>query len=89
MSTDFKLANPKQEPFTERKETVVRIKEPFKFKAVPFAAGHRIEFTVNLSWEEVDAMDDKDGPVVQGLRKMVKMVEEELGSHVIGVDKKE
>ncbi len=89
MSTDFKLANSKQEPFTERKETVVRIKEPFKFKAVPFAAGHRIEFTVNMSWEEVDSMLAEDGPIIQGIRKMTAIIENEMGSHVIGVDKKE
>ena len=85
----FRIANPKEEPFTERKETVVRMKEPFKFKAVPFAAGHRIEFTVNLGWEEIDSLDEKEGPVVQGIRKMTKIIENEMGSHVIGVDKKE
>ncbi len=85
----FKLRREEKEPFTERKETVVRMKEPFKFKAVPFAAGYRIEFTVNMGWEEVDSLDEENGPVVQGIRKMKKIIETEMESHVIGVDKKE
>ena len=72
---------------TELKETKVMLAEPLKFKVKAFADGHKIEFTLNMNWAQVDTMLEEKGAVVQGIRNLIKLVESEMGSHVIGLER--
>ena len=70
---------------TERRETTVRLNEPFKIKAVKRTGGHAIEWTMNLNWSQVDSMLDKEGPIIQGIENAMKIIETTMKSRVVDV----
>ncbi|UVF62378.1 hypothetical protein [Nitrososphaeria virus YSH_174770] len=74
--------------FHETKEVVTRLREPFKIKAVPYATtkvrGHQIQVEMNLSWEEIDKMREKDSPVEHMIKNMIEIIEIDLQSEYLG-----
>jgi len=74
--------------FHETKEVVTRLREPFKIKAVPYATtkvrGHQIQVEMNLSWEEIDMMREKDSPVEHMIKNMIEIIEIDLQSEYLG-----
>ena len=78
-----------QTGFSESKTTTVVLHEPLTFKALPFKDGYRIEFSVKLHWSQVDSMKDPDMPIIQGLSNMIHIIENELHSKVLGMERKD
>ena len=77
--------------FHETKEITSRLKEPIKFKLVPYKtqkeSGHQIQVEMNLSWEQIDTMKDKQGAIVIGISNCISLIENELKSTYLGVYK--
>ena len=46
----------RQEPF-EKKETTLKLNEPFKISVKSFAKGHKVEFTINMNPDNSIHMD--------------------------------
>lgn len=46
----------RQEPF-EKKETTLKLNEPFKISVKSFAKGHKVEFTINMNPDNPIHMD--------------------------------
>ena len=76
-----------EEKFTEIKKVTSYLNEPIKFKIVPFAKGHSIEVTMNLNWSQVDQMNDKEGPVRQGIANCMTLIVGDLKSTVLRVNR--
>lgn len=74
--------------FHETKEVVTRLREPIKFKIVPYATtkvrGHQIQVEMNLSWDQIDSMNIKVGPIRQGVSNCIKLIEDDLKSEYLG-----
>lgn len=88
IAPEFETKNPidiQKEGITEKKETVVRLHEPFKIKAVKRSGGHAIEWTMNLAWSDVDGMMDKEGPILQGISNATKIIEGPMRSRVVEI----
>ena len=81
----------KENPFTEHKEVVSRLKEPIKFKIIPYKtqkeSGHQIQVEMNLSWEQIDSMKNKDGAIIQGISNCISLIENEMKSTYLGTVK--
>lgn len=85
---DFKVQNPvdpQKEGILDKRETVVKLHEPFKIKAVKRSGGHAIEWTMNLAWSDIDSMLDKEGPILQGISNAMKIIEGEMRSRVVEI----
>ena len=78
-------------PFTEHKEVVSRLREPIKFKIIPYKTqketGHQIQVEMNLSWDQIDNMKNKEGPIIQGISNCISIIENDLKSTYLGVIK--
>lgn len=79
--------------FHETKTITTGLKEPIKFKLVPYKtqkeAGHQIQVEMNLSWEQIDGMTDKEGPILQGISNCISIIENDLKSTYLGAIKNE
>jgi len=75
--------------FHETKEVTTRLREPLKIKAVPYKTqkevGHQIQFELNLSWDQVDQMKNKEGEIVKCIENMKSLIENEMESKYLGV----
>ena len=75
-------------PFTEHKEIVSRLKEPIKIKAVPYATtkvrGHQIQVEMNISWDQIDELRGKESPIYQLIGNMIELIEGPLKSTYLG-----
>ena len=71
----------------EEKKVTSYLNEPLKFRIVPFAKGHSIEVVMNLNWSQVDQMNDKEGPIRQGIANCMTLIVEDLHSTVLRVNK--
>lgn len=78
----------KENPFTEHKEVVSRLREPIKIKAIPYATtkvrGHQIQVEMNLSWEQIDEMTGKDSYVTNMINNMISIIEGPMRSEYLG-----
>ena len=74
--------------FHETKEVTTRLKEPIKFKLVPYKtqkeSGHQIQVEMSLSWDQIDSMGNKEGPIIQGITNCIKIIESDLKSTYLG-----
>ena len=72
----------------ETKEIVTRLREPIKFKLVPYKtqkeAGHIIQVEFNMSWEQIDSINNKEGPINQGILNCISVIEGSLRSKYVG-----
>lgn len=72
----------------QTKEITTRLKEPIKFKLVPYKTtkeqGHQIQVEFNLSWDQIDSIKDKNGPIIQGISNCIKIIENDLKSTYLG-----
>jgi hypothetical protein len=79
--------------FHETKEVVSRLREQYKFKIKAYKtqkeSGHILEFDGNLSADEIDSMLDKDGPIVQGIKNCIAIIEGPMQSKYLGMVKDE
>ena len=77
--------------FHETKEITSRLREPIKFKLVPYKtqkeSGHQIQVEFNISWEQIDGIKDKGGPIAQGISNCIHLIEEDLKSTYLGTVK--
>ena len=77
--------------FHQTKEVTTRLREPIKFKIVPYKTtkenGHMIQVEMNLSWDQIDNMGNKDGPIIQGISNCINLIENSLKSTYLGVSK--
>lgn len=77
--------------FHETKEITSRLKEPIKFKIIPYKTqketGHQIQVEMNLSWDQIDNMKNKEGPIIQGISNCISLIENDLKSTYLGVIK--
>ena len=77
--------------FHQTKEITTRLREPIKFKLVPYKtqkeSGHQIQVEFNLDWSQIDSIADKDGSIVQGISNCIKLIEGPLQSTYLGVYK--
>lgn len=74
--------------FHQTKEVVTRLREPIKFKIVPYKTtkenGHMIQVEFNLDWSQIDGIKDKNGPIIQGISNCIKVIEQDLKSTYLG-----
>lgn len=74
--------------FHETKEITTRLREPIKFKLVPYKtqkeSGHQIQVEFNLDWSQIDSIGDKEGPIAQGIINCIKLIENDLKSAYLG-----
>lgn len=72
----------------ETKEIVTRLREPIKFKLVPYKtqkeAGHIIQVEFNMSWDQIDKINDVQGPINQGILNCISVIEGTLKSKYVG-----
>lgn len=72
----------------ETKEIVTRLREPIKFKLVPYKtqkeAGHIIQVEFNLNWDQIDKINDVQGPINQGILNCISVIEGSLKSKYVG-----
>jgi gluconate kinase len=75
--------------FTEKKEVVTRLYEPYKFSVKAHRTqkeqGHYIEFTFNTDAFGVDTIDDDSGVIVIAIDKLKTVIERDLNSKYLGV----
>jgi len=75
--------------FTEKKEVVTRLYEPYKFSVKAHRTqkeqGHYIEFTFNTDAFGVDTIDDDSGVIVIAIDKLKTVIERDLNSTYLGV----
>ena len=78
-----------ENPFTEHKEIVSRLREPLKIKAVPYATtklrGHQIQLELNLSWDQIDQLTGKDSYIIQLVENMKEIITGPMESKYLGV----
>ena len=74
------------EQITERKETIMKLNEPYKLKLVPYAKGYQLEITANLSSSQVDGMLNPDGEIVQLIKNGKKLITDTLGAVILKVE---
>jgi len=74
------------EVFTEKKEVLTRLKEPYKIKLVPFAKGYQLEVTANLNSSQIDTMLNTDGEIIQLIENGKKLITEILKAPILIVD---
>jgi len=74
------------EVFTEKKEVLTRLKEPYKIKLVPFAKGYQLEVTANLNSSQIDTMLNPDGEIIQLIENGKKLITEILKAPILIVD---
>lgn len=80
-------------PFTEHKEVVSRLREPLKIKTVaitstdPAKQGHMLECTANVSWGEIDEMDTNMRAMIKVWIEIIEgpVSEGGMGSKYMGV----
>jgi len=73
--------------FHETKEVTTRLREPLKIKAVPYRGkepGHMIEITMNLSWDQIDLMTDKESDIISMIENMKTLIEGPMQSSYLG-----
>jgi hypothetical protein len=74
--------------FHETKEITTRLREPIKFKLVPYKtqkeAGHIIQVEFNLSWDQIDTINTENGPIQQGILNCISTIEGPLRSKYVG-----
>ena len=79
----------KENPFTEHKEVVSRLREPLKIKAIPYATtklrGHQIQLELNLSWDQIDQLTGKESYIIQLVENMKTIIEGPMASKYLGV----
>lgn len=77
----------------ETKEVTSRLREPLKFKIVPYKtqkeAGHIIQVELNVSWDQIDGMTNLDGAINQGILKSIELIEGPLQSKYLGATRPE
>ena len=75
-------------PFTEHKEIVSRLREPLKIKAIPYATtklrGHQIQIEMNISWDQIDEMRGKDSHITHLINNMIDIIEGPMKSKYLG-----
>ena len=74
--------------FHETKEITTRLREPLKIKAVPYRGkepGHMIEVSMNLSWDQIDLMTDKESDIVAMIKNMIELIEGPMKSKYLGM----
>ena len=75
--------------FHETKEITTRLHEPYKVKIVPYKtqkeSGHSIEVQLNLSWEQIDGMAEKDSDIINMIENCKKLIEGPLESKYLSV----
>jgi len=74
------------EVYTEKKEVLTRLKEPYKIKLVPFAKGYQLEVTANLNSSQIDTMLNPDGEIIQLIENGKKLITEILKAPILIVD---
>ena len=74
--------------FHETKEITTRLREPIKFKLVPYKtqkeSGHQIQVEFNLNWDQIDSIPDKEGSIAQGIANCITLIENDLKSAYLG-----
>ena len=75
----------KDNPFTEHKEIVSRLREPLKIKAIPYATtkvrGHQIQIEMNLGWGEIDSMKPE---LEEMVKNMIEIIQGPMKSEYLG-----
>ena len=72
-----------EETYQSSKITTIKLAEPFKIKAIPFAKGYRIELTLNGNEYLADILRTKENAVVALIRETKKLIEVELHGRLI------
>lgn len=72
-----------EETYQSAKITTIKLAEPFKIKAIPFAKGYRIELTLNGNEYLADILRTKENAVVALIRETKKLIEVELHGKII------
>ena len=75
------------EGYTETKEITTKLFQPYKISFIPFAKGHAIKISANLTSQQIDVMLDPDTELVELAKKGKKYIEEHLNSRVLSVEK--
>jgi hypothetical protein len=82
-----------ENPFTQHKEVVTRLREPLKIKAIPYATtkvrGHQIQLEMNISWDQIDQMTGKDSVIIDMIKNMKELIEGPMESEYLGLIKTE
>ena len=73
--------------FTEEKKITTYLNEPIQFVIKSYAKGHSIDVKMNLNWSQVDQMNDREGPIRQGIANCMTIIVEDLKSTVLRVNK--
>ena len=80
-------------PFTQHKEVVTRLREPLKIKAIPYATskvrGHQIQLEMNISWDQIDQMTGKDSVIIDMIKNMKELIQGPMESEYLGLIKTE
>jgi len=76
--------------FHETKEVVSRLREPIKWKLVPYKTqketGHQIQIEMNISWDQIDEMTGKESMVYHLIENLIATIEGPLKSKYLGVE---
>ena len=69
----------------EEKKVTTYLNEPIQFHIRSYAKGHSIEVKMNLNWSQIDQMNDREGPIRQGIANCMTIIVEDLHSTVLRV----
>ena len=77
--------------FHETKEVTTRLREPLKWKLVPYKtqkeSGHQIQLEMNISWDQIDQISAPESEVVQLVKSLKELIEGPMESKYLGIVK--
>ena len=77
--------------FHETKEVTTRLREPLKWKLVPYKtqkeSGHQIQLEMNISWDQIDQISAPESEVVQLIKSLKELIEGPMESKYLGIVK--
>lgn len=76
-----------EDGFISHKETLLKLREPYKIKIVPFSKGIKIELTLNGDEYLADKMKEESGPIRAMIKEAISIIEGPLGSKLIRDEK--
>lgn len=76
-----------EEGFSETKTTTYKVYQPIHISLKQFAKGGKIEVKFDLSFDDIDQLENPDGPWVQAIRHMKNLSINELKTPILeGID---
>jgi len=72
-----------EESFQSTKITTYKVYQPIHVKTKQFAKGAKIEIAFDLAFEDIDKLEDENGPYVQAIRHVKNLCINELKTPIL------